>query len=70
MVKRSEFSGRALAEAGVIVGLAAALYLISFARLPYGGKVSLESEVGCGSTFTVLLPVADGDLLAVPDGLC
>ena len=32
----------AVAEAGVMVALAATLYMISFARLPYGGKLSLE----------------------------
>lgn len=33
---------RILAEAGALVGLAAALYMISFIRLPYGGKISFE----------------------------
>jgi heavy metal sensor kinase len=55
---------RSRASGGSGLGLAICQEIL----MAHGGRVSLESEPGRGSAFTVVLPVAGGEAVAVPVG--
>lgn len=49
-------------QKGVVMGTGIGLYVVKGIILAHGGKIEVESEVGRGSCFRVIIPIVEGGL--------